>query len=189
MASIAGVPSGIQVATLSKSTHALLATKYLAAPPYDRTLRLAQASVEGAAWLCRGFTLQQLVDEMIPFIYKQPMNIPEGSPMHDYSGPHDIAAVFLACAIGTLIERATTRTKPEKANTIIISQGPRYVLEKPSMVTTSFIIQIGLDRDSARWGLKETDVQRQRVLFWDIFIGDDGRFVQSIQEYTESHLF
>ncbi|KAI0683008.1 hypothetical protein BC835DRAFT_1397322, partial [Cytidiella melzeri] len=43
------------------------------------------------------------------------------------------------------------------------------------MVTTLFVIQIGLHRDSARWGLKETDIQRRRVLFWDIFIGDNGR--------------
>ncbi|KAI0698383.1 hypothetical protein BC835DRAFT_1269122 [Cytidiella melzeri] len=174
-------------------------------PPYDRTLRLAQAYVEGAAWLFRGLTPQQLVDEMIPFIYKQPMNIPEGSPMHDYSGPHDIAVVFLACAIGTLIERDHENQTGEGEHYYHLARAAlclQPVLEKPSMVTiqalrllSNYVAMSGTERDSsietawslltlssqlaqsvhrdsARWGLKETDVQRRRVLFWDIFIGD-----------------
>ncbi|KAJ7054174.1 fungal-specific transcription factor domain-containing protein [Mycena amicta] len=31
---------------------------------------------------------------------------------------------------------------------------------------------IGLHRDSARWGLSSTMVQRRRILFWDLFVAD-----------------
>ncbi|KAI0689658.1 hypothetical protein BC835DRAFT_1368003 [Cytidiella melzeri] len=85
---------------------------------------------------------------------------------------------MLICAIGMLIERDHENQTGEGEHYYHLARAAlclEPVLEEPSMVTTLFVIQIGLHRDSARWGLKETDIQRRRVLFWDIFIGDNGR--------------
>ncbi|KAI0085743.1 fungal-specific transcription factor domain-containing protein [Irpex rosettiformis] len=176
-------------------------------PPYERAVQLASAYIEGAGWLFRGLTREQLIDEMIPFIYNRPMSISEGCPVHNYSGPHDLAVVFLACAIGTLIEKDQESQTGEGEHYHHLARAAlclQSVLEKPSMVTiqalrllSNYIAMsgsereastettwslltlsgqlaqsIGLHRDSARWGLKETDVQRRRILFWDVFIGD-----------------
>ncbi|KAF9224214.1 hypothetical protein BS17DRAFT_780653 [Gyrodon lividus] len=58
--------------------------------------------------------------------------------------------------------------------------GNEFSAEETSMETTWSLIvlaahlsqTIGLHRDSIRWGLKETIVQRRRLVFWDLFVAD-----------------
>ncbi|OCH96289.1 hypothetical protein OBBRIDRAFT_718907 [Obba rivulosa] len=39
---------------------------------------------------------------------------------------------------------------------------------------------VGLHRDSARWGLPDRIVNRRRIVFWDLFVGDSWQEVQSL---------
>ena len=128
-------------------------------PPYERAMQLATGYIEGAGWLFRGLTREQLLDEMIPFIYKRPMNVPEGCPVHDYSGPHDLAVVFLACAIGTLIEKDQESQTGEGEHYHHLARAAlclQSVLEKPSMVTiqalrllSNYIAMSGSEREAS----------------------------------------
>ncbi len=128
-------------------------------PPYDRALHLCSLYIEGAGWLFRGLTREQLLDEMVPFIYKRPMNVPEGNPVHDYSGPHDLALVLLACAIGTLIEKDQESQTGEGEHYHHLGRAAlclQSVLEKPSMVTiqalrllSNYIAMCGTERDAS----------------------------------------
>jgi hypothetical protein len=159
----------------------------------------------------------------------------------DYTGPHDLALLFMVFAGGALVQpgaegdeahRRQVAAEAEHLHQIArAALALQPVLEKPSLVTiqalhllsiytamashkgveedaeTSMEMTwslitlaahlsqtIGLrkwffsllffscgahvfflwviDRDSARWGLSETMVQRRRILFWDLFVAD-----------------
>ncbi|PCH44571.1 hypothetical protein WOLCODRAFT_26864 [Wolfiporia cocos MD-104 SS10] len=75
-------------------------------PPYDRARRLAELYLEHAAWVFRGISHQQVMDEMLPFFYKRYHGGLGADPsvQVDYSGPHDLALVFFIFAIGALVD-------------------------------------------------------------------------------------
>jgi transcription factor-like protein len=83
-------------------------------------------------WNFRGVTGMQLIDDMLPVIYnKQPAPFGE-----DYSGPHDLALLFIIMAIGTLVCHEPSKALGEhyyQISRVAISLQP--VLEKPSIVT------------------------------------------------------
>jgi hypothetical protein len=47
----------------------------------------------------RGMTREQFRDDMLPVIYKMQV----APPGEDYSGPHDLALLFIVLAIGALV--------------------------------------------------------------------------------------
>jgi hypothetical protein len=99
-------------------------------PPYDRTLEICETFFVQAAWLFRGVTRGQLLDEMVPKIYSRSRasrgsssGLDERQPdsdakmgnenmrpqdesedeQHEYSGPHDLALLFIILAVGSLV--------------------------------------------------------------------------------------
>ena len=101
-------------------------------PSYERTLILCETYFEQVAWNFRGVTRMQLIDDMLPVIYnKQPAPFGE-----DYSGPHDLALLFIVMAIGALVCHEPSKALGEhyyQISRVAISLQP--VLEKPSIVT------------------------------------------------------
>ncbi|KZT69217.1 hypothetical protein DAEQUDRAFT_268089 [Daedalea quercina L-15889] len=72
-------------------------------PSYEQACRLAESYVEHAAWLFRGVTTEQIMQEMLPFIYGQPVESEDGTPI-EYSSPHDLALLYMIFAIGCLVD-------------------------------------------------------------------------------------
>lgn len=95
-------------------------------------MALCETYFEQVSWIFRGVTRLQLIDDMLPVIYKR-----QGAPFgEDYSGPHDLALLFLVFAIGVLVGKEPSNAQGEHFHQIAraaISLQP--VLEKPSIVT------------------------------------------------------
>jgi len=120
-------------------------------PPYEHTLQLCETYFAQVSWLFRGVTRAQLIEEMIPAIYRRPgpVSPPHPSPQdslnqdhgdvpeqEDYSGPHDLALLFMVLAIGSLVGPDPSNAWGEHFHQVgraAVSLQP--VLEKPSIVT------------------------------------------------------
>ena len=80
----------------------------------------------------RGVTREQLIDDMLPVIYKMQV----AHPGEDYSGPHDLALLFIVLAIGALVGKDPAHVLGGhfyQISRAAIALQP--VLEKPSVVT------------------------------------------------------
>ncbi|KAF7377431.1 Zn(2)-C6 fungal-type domain-containing protein [Mycena sanguinolenta] len=225
-----------------QAIHALV-TSHL--PRLIHARKLVQCYFEQVAWLFRGVTRGQ-VGDMLRAVYtayapRHSSHSPDGSKDdvqltdeegdgedEDYTGPHDLALLFLVFATGALVQppapgcdeddvhRQKVAAEAEHLHQIArAALALQPVLEKPSLVTiqTLHLLSIyttlgsppaahsrskgedegetsmemtwslitlaahlsqtiGLHRDSARWGLSPTMVQRRRILFWDLFTAD-----------------
>lgn len=103
-------------------------------PTHDRALFLCRAYLSQAAWLFRGITHAQLVDEMVPAIYA---NTPGGAE-EDYTGPHGLALLFGALSVGALLDMGQDGCGPEAEHYQQLSRaalGAQSVFEKPSVIT------------------------------------------------------
>lgn len=101
-------------------------------PTYERTMTLCETYFAQVSWIFRGLTRIQLIDDMIPVIYKRQAALPG----EDYSGPHDLALLFVILAIGALVGDEPSNALGEHFHQVsraAISLQP--VLEKPSIVT------------------------------------------------------
>ncbi|KJA16557.1 hypothetical protein HYPSUDRAFT_80028 [Hypholoma sublateritium FD-334 SS-4] len=101
-------------------------------PTYERTMVLCETYFAQVSWIFRGLTRIQLIDDMIPVIYKRQAALPG----EDYSGPHDLALLFVILAIGALVGDEPSNALGEHFHQVsraAISLQP--VLEKPSIVT------------------------------------------------------
>lgn len=72
-------------------------------PSYGHARHLAELYIEHAAWIFRGVTTEQIMEEMLPFIYGQPVQAEDGTAI-EYSGPHDLALLYMIFAIGCLVD-------------------------------------------------------------------------------------
>lgn len=101
-------------------------------PPYERTCTLCKTYFEQVSWLFHGVTYMQLMEDMIPVIYKQRASPPD----EDYGGPHDLALLFIILAIGALVGRESSDAYGEHFHQISrAALALQPVLEKPSIVT------------------------------------------------------
>lgn len=108
-------------------------------PPWERATHLAQSYVTNAAWLFQGITPEQVIDEMLPAIYKRPRSelSEEDRPYQDYSGPHDLSLIFLVFAVGALMDLGQEPYNAEAEHYHILAKAAlclQPVLEKPSLV-------------------------------------------------------
>jgi hypothetical protein len=101
-------------------------------PPWERAISLCETYFEQVSWIFRGVTRLQLMDDMLPVIYRKC----GPSPGEDYSSPHDLALLFLVFAIGALVQPEPSNAEGEHfqqiARAALVLQP---VLEKPSIVT------------------------------------------------------
>ncbi|KAF8656078.1 hypothetical protein AX16_002778 [Volvariella volvacea WC 439] len=101
-------------------------------PPWEQALSLCGTYIEQASWLFRGVTRAQLMDDMLPVIYKK--SVAEAG--EDYGGPHDLALLFVIFAIGALVQAEPSNAQAEHFYQISrAALALQPVLEKPSIVT------------------------------------------------------
>jgi hypothetical protein len=132
-------------------------------PSWERALYLAETYLEQAAWLFRGVGQQQLIEEMLPVFYKKPVSY-SLEDSEDYSGPHDLALLFMVFAIGALVDLRQDPTNPEAEHYHQIARAAiclQPVLEKPSLVTiqTLHLLSIYNAMSSNEVGTHETSME------------------------------
>jgi len=115
-------------------------------PSWDRAHVLCDTYLDQVGWLVHTVTRVQLLDEMLPVVYRKRaastccsepslpnmlMGVEE-----DHTGPHDLALVFIILAIGSLLQPESPDVLGEHFHQLsraAVSLQP--VLEKPSVVT------------------------------------------------------
>ncbi len=98
-------------------------------PPWDRACALCDTYFEQAGWLFRGVTREQLIDDMLPAIYRK-------TATDEFAGPHDLALMFIIFAVGALVEAEPSTQHAEHYHQISRAAiSLQAVLEKPSIVT------------------------------------------------------
>ena len=125
-------------------------------PSYERARDLAELYIEHAAWLFRGVTKEQIMEEMLPFIYGQPVHAEDGTAI-EYNGPHDLALLYLIFAIGCLVD---FNNNPNTAEATQYEQLARAAMSlksvwvKPSLTTVQalhlFSIYNAMTEDDSR---------------------------------------
>ncbi|KAI0311789.1 fungal-specific transcription factor domain-containing protein [Amylostereum chailletii] len=109
-------------------------------PPIDLALQICETYLQNAGWLFRGVSRQQLMDEMIPAIYK----LRPAFPPEDYSGPHDLALLMSILSVGRIVDltlsAATAEAEGEHYNQLAMAAlCLQPVMEKPSMITIQML--------------------------------------------------
>lgn len=106
-------------------------------PRWERATHLCETYLANAGWLFRGVTRQQLILEMLPVVYRRPIAVGTSVASVDYTGPHDLALVFLVFALGALLDSAQDVASAEAEHYHHLARAAlclQPVLEKPSIV-------------------------------------------------------
>ena len=104
-------------------------------PSWQRALDLSKTYLEKAGWLFHAIGRTQLIDEMLPVIYKKQLPT---DPAHEYSGPHDIAVVLMVFAVGALVDLTQEPYNAEAEHYYQLAKAAvclQNVLESPELTT------------------------------------------------------
>ncbi|TFK67014.1 hypothetical protein BDN72DRAFT_961339 [Pluteus cervinus] len=78
-------------------------------PVWHRAQMLVDTYFEQVSWIFRGVTKPQVVEDMLPGIYKKPPpNASSENGGEDYTGPHNLALLFTIFSIGSLVQPTST---------------------------------------------------------------------------------
>ena len=104
-------------------------------PPWEHASAMAESYMECATWIFRSVSRHQLVNEMLPSIYRR---LPH--PSEEYNGPHDLALLFSIFALGRVLDvnlptRAAEIDGEHYNQLALAALCLQPVLEKPSLVT------------------------------------------------------
>jgi hypothetical protein len=112
-------------------------------PSWEKACSLSETYLEQAAWVYHAVGRVQLIDEMLPVFY----NKAAPSPPEDYSGPHDLALLFIVFAVGALVDLTRGPSNEEAEHYHQIARAAiclQPVLEKPSLVTIQALHLLGI---------------------------------------------
>lgn len=106
-------------------------------PTWEHALSICEVYLDNAAWLFRGVSRRQLMDEMLPAIYKRKVTQPDED---DYGGPHHLALMMSIFAVGRIVDIgltiATSEAEGEHYNQLAkAALCLQPVMEKPSLIT------------------------------------------------------
>jgi len=105
-------------------------------PPWEIAVSICETYLENASWLFRSVSRQQLMEEMLPAIYKKrPVVSPD-----DYDGAHGLALLFSIFSVGRIVDISISHTAAEQEGEhfnqlAMAALCLQPLLEKPSLVT------------------------------------------------------
>jgi hypothetical protein len=112
-------------------------------PNWERASYLTKTYCEQAAWIFRGVSTEQIMEELLPTYY--PNGPLEAVDKTEHA--HDLALLFLIFAMGALVDLGQQSGNEEAEHYHQIARAAIYlqpVLEKPSIVTIQALHLLGL---------------------------------------------
>ena len=101
-------------------------------PSWERAQELAAVYFQQVSPYFRAVTRAQLIDDMMPVIYRRQASLPD----EDYSGPHDLALLFIIFAVASLVQPEPSKDLSEHFHQVAkAALALQPVLEKTSIVT------------------------------------------------------
>lgn len=111
-------------------------------PSWDHALRLVKSFQDGAGWLFRTVSPEQIQGELLPSFYNQSSSSPSPSLSINHTGPHDLALLYMVFAVGALVDLGKEPANAEAEHYHQIARAAvclQPVLEKPSLVTVQVL--------------------------------------------------
>lgn len=160
-------------------------------PPIDRAIILCNTLLEHLSWMFHIVSRQQMVNEMIPAVYKRTQPY----------GPHDLALLLIVLGVGALVDLASHPYSLEAQHYYYLARAAvtlQPVLGQQSVVTVKVIhlmsiyngmsgkesnleqsyilldlaaqvaLRIGLHVDPSQWGFEGKEAYDRRVYFWNL---------------------
>ncbi|KAJ7594047.1 hypothetical protein C8J56DRAFT_426624 [Mycena floridula] len=161
-------------------------------PPISRAITLCDTFLEHLSWMFHIVSRKQIVDELIPVVYKT---------RHASYGPHDLALLLVVLGIGALVDlnlepynleaqhyyqlaRAALGLQPVLAERSVVTikvlhlmsiyngmSGKESNLEHSYALLTlaaQVALKIGFHIDPSMWGLSGKEAYERRTYFWNL---------------------
>ncbi|KAF7369258.1 putative transcriptional regulatory protein C1F7.11c [Mycena venus] len=178
-------PPGIPITTSQDTIETFL-------PPMERAIVLCETFLEHLSWMFDIVSRRQLVDELIPAIYKQ--------VRVDY-GPHELAVLLITLSIGALVDlnlqpynleaqhyyrlaQAALSLQPVMTETSVVTIKTLHLMSiynglsgKESNMEVSYgfldmasqvALRTGLHIDPSIWSFEGREAYERRVYFWNL---------------------
>lgn len=115
-------------------------------PAWDRALYLCETYLENAGWIFRSISRQQMMDKMLPTIYRKSPLAPtdqtqtpsEAAPEQTQFSPHDLAVVLMVFAVGALVDLSQEPYNEESKHFYVLSKSAmtlQSIFEQPKLTT------------------------------------------------------
>ncbi|KAJ7028724.1 hypothetical protein C8F04DRAFT_963706 [Mycena alexandri] len=182
------IPLGIPRTSVQETIESFL-------PPMERAIALCDTFLEHLSWMFHIVSRRQLVDELIPAIYKQ---------VRVTYGPHELAVLLITLGIGALVDLDLQPYNLEAQHYYRLARAAlslQSVLTEPSVVTIKTLhlmsiynglsgkesnmeasygfldmaSQVALrltktDIDPSMWQFKGREAYERRVYFWNLLV-------------------
>ncbi|KAJ7178011.1 hypothetical protein C8R46DRAFT_888893 [Mycena filopes] len=180
-------PLGIPRTSVQETIEAFL-------PPVERAIALCDTFLEHLSWMFHIVSRRQLIDELIPAIYKQ---------VRVTYGPHELALLLVTLGIGALVDLSLQPYNLEAQHYYRLARAAvslQSVLTEPSIVTIKTLhlmsiynglsgkesnmeasygfldmasqvaLRTGLHIDPSMWRFEGREAYERRVYFWNLLV-------------------
>lgn len=141
-------------------------------PPVERAIALCDTFLEHLSWMFHIVSRQQLINELIPVVYKH-INVPYG--------PHDLALMLIVLGIGSLVDLNLQPYNLEAQHYYRLARATlslQPVLGEQSVVTIKVVIIMFI-----KYG-RQFDVEPQVLHLMSIYNGMSGKESNLEQSYA-----
>ncbi|KAJ7756952.1 hypothetical protein B0H16DRAFT_1537516 [Mycena metata] len=137
-------------------------------PPMERAIALCETFLEHLSWMFHIVSRRQLIDELIPAIYKQ---------ARVTYGPHELAVLLITLGIGAL----SVLTEPSivTIKTLHLMSIYNGLSGKESNMEASYgfldmasqvALRVTIDIDPSMWRFEGREAYERRVYFWNLLV-------------------
>ncbi|KAJ7075114.1 hypothetical protein B0H15DRAFT_934829 [Mycena belliarum] len=163
-------------------------------PPLERAIILCETFLEHLSWMCRIVSRRQLIEELIPAIYKQ---------VRATYGPHELALLLITLGIGALVDLDLLPYNLESQHYYRLAQAAltlQSVMTEPSVTTIKTLhlmsiynglsgkeanmeasyglldmasrgaLTTGLHLDPSMWGFAGREAYERRIYFYNLLV-------------------
>ncbi|KAJ6495975.1 hypothetical protein C8R45DRAFT_151588 [Mycena sanguinolenta] len=182
-------------------------------PPIERAVVLCETFLEHLSWMFHIVSRQQLIDELIPAIYKQ---------VRVAYGPHELAVLLITLSIGALVDLNLQPYNLEAQHYYRLTRAAlslQSVMTEPSIVTvktlhlmsiynglsgkesnmeasygllnmaTQVALRTGLHIDPSMWRFEGQEAYERRVYFWNLLVAVLWQSIITGRPPTIFHIF
>ena len=116
-------------------------------PPWESAVKLAETYLKQAGWLFRSVSRTQLMDELLPVVYKKAPPSLVHTHSGDYECPHALSIVLMSFSIWTLVDLAQEPYSPEGDHYFNLAKAAislQNVFERPELFSIQAVHQMSI---------------------------------------------